>query len=164
MTFQSCSIGCSTLCDLVFAMDEPFRGILDSLPPKHRRSKLELEPYVDLIRELRACRRSYREIVAILRDRCDLRVGLHTVYNFVRVRVSTHTAARRLGRPRSSSARSSSASGLASRPASPSGNEGVWKRISAVRERAAPPSPAEHKEFEYDENEPLQLVEKRKKE
>src|SRR6476660_3217590 len=65
-------------------MDEMFQAILDTLPPKPARSRLE--PYADLIHELRRRGRSYREITTILADRCDVRVGVHTLYNFVRVR------------------------------------------------------------------------------
>src|SRR4051794_40326498 len=65
-------------------MDERFQAILDSLPPRPLRSRLE--PYTELIHELRRRGRSYREIAAILADRCGVRVAVHTVYNFVRVR------------------------------------------------------------------------------
>jgi IS30 family transposase len=65
-------------------MDEKFEAILDSLPPKPPRSKLE--PYAELIRELRKRSRSYRDIASILKDRCDLSVGVHTLYAFVRTR------------------------------------------------------------------------------
>ena len=65
-------------------MENAHQAILDSLPPRRRRSKLE--PYAALIRALRARGRSYREIVTILRERCGLRVAMHTVYHFVRAR------------------------------------------------------------------------------
>lgn len=65
-------------------MDANFQAILDSLPPKLPRSKLD--PYVDLIRELRKRQRSYREITGILKERCGLSVGVHTLYSFVRTR------------------------------------------------------------------------------
>jgi len=65
-------------------MDTKFQAILDSLPPKLPRSKLE--PYADLIRELRKRERSYREIAGLLKERCGLNVGVHTLYSFVRTR------------------------------------------------------------------------------
>ena len=74
-------------------MDETFQAILDSLPPKPARSKLE--PYAELIHELRRRGRSYHEIAGILADRCGVPVGVHTVYNFVRVRTA---AAKKLTR------------------------------------------------------------------
>lgn len=67
-------------------MNGAFQTILDSLPPKSPRSKLE--PYSELIHELRKRGRSYREIVGILAERCGIQVGVHTVYNFVRVRTT----------------------------------------------------------------------------
>ena len=65
-------------------MDAKFQAILDSLPPKLPRSKLD--PYADLIRELRKRERSYREIAGLLKERCGLNVGVHTLYSFVRTR------------------------------------------------------------------------------
>jgi|SRR6185437_3334765 len=65
-------------------MDAKFQAILDSLPPKLPRSKLE--PYADLIRELRKRERSYREIAGLLKERCGVNVGVHTLYSFVRTR------------------------------------------------------------------------------
>jgi len=62
-----------------------FQAILDSIPPK-KPTRSKLEPYAELINELRKRGRSYREIAQILRDRCELSVGVHTLYNFVRVR------------------------------------------------------------------------------
>jgi IS30 family transposase len=65
-------------------MNPSFQEILEGLPPKPPRSKLD--PYAELIRELRNRSRSYREIASILKDRCDLSVGVHTLYSFVRTR------------------------------------------------------------------------------
>jgi hypothetical protein len=60
-------------------MNETFQTLLESLPPKRPRS--QLEPYTELIQELRKRGRSYREIAGILAERCGVRVGIHTVYN-----------------------------------------------------------------------------------
>jgi hypothetical protein len=73
-------------------MENAFQAILDSLPPRPWRSKLE--PYAALIRALRTRGRSYREIVTILRDQCGLRVAVHTVYHFVRAREQKRGARR----------------------------------------------------------------------
>ena len=77
---------------VAIAMEHALQAILDSLPPRRRRSKLE--PYAALIRALRGRGRSYREIVTILRERCGLRVAVHTVYHFVRARAQKHAAPR----------------------------------------------------------------------
>jgi len=133
-------------------MDEKFQAILDSLPPKPPRSRLE--PYADLIHELRRRGRSYREITAILADRCGIRVGVHTLYNFVRVR----TAASKKTKP----AKAAASGGILRSPptAAPAVGDSrdgeVWQRIQALKDRpvSARASSAE-KVFHYDENVPL---------
>jgi len=135
-------------------MENALQAILDSLPPPRRRSKLE--PYAALIRALRARGRSYREIVTILRDRCGVRVAMHTVYHFVRAGAQKKGARRSPRRQPSEPVRRASKAG-ASSPLSPERPEDVWTRIAAVKQRA-PASAAEPKAFAYDENEPLQLI------
>jgi hypothetical protein len=130
-------------------MENAHQAILDSLPLRRRRSKLE--PYAALIRALRARGRSYREIVTILRERCGLRVALHTVYHFARA--PKHHANRRPRGQTSGLVRRASA---ARASPSPEGSEDLWARIAAVKRRAPPPG--EPKAFVYDEDEPLQLM------
>jgi hypothetical protein len=136
-------------------MKNAHQAILDSLSPPPRRSKLE--PYAALIRALRARGRSYREIVTILRERCGLRVAMHTVYHFVQARAQKKGAPRSGRRRPSGPARRSSAAGPSSSPGSPDEPEHAWTRIAAVKQRA-PALAAEPKAFAYDENEPLQLI------
>jgi hypothetical protein len=136
-------------------MEKTLQAILDSLPPRRRRSKLE--PYAALIRALRARGRSYREIVTILRERCGLRVAMHTVYHFVRARAQKTAARRPPRRQPSRPVRRAPDAGASSSALSPDGPEEVWTRIAAVKRRA-PASTAEPKAFAYDENEPLQLI------
>jgi hypothetical protein len=136
-------------------MENAFQAILDSLPPRCRRSKLE--PYAALIRALRARSRSYREIVTILRDRCGLRVAIHTVYHFVRAQEQKKGAKGRRRRQPAEPMRRASGAGASPSPLSPDGSEDVWTRIAAIKQRA-PASATEPKAFAYDENEPLQLI------
>lgn len=68
------------------ATTDDMQAILDRLPPKPPRSKLQ--PYGELIQELRKRGRSYREIAGILTDCCGVSTGAHTVYNFMRTRAS----------------------------------------------------------------------------
>jgi hypothetical protein len=136
-------------------METALQAILDSLPPRRRRSKLE--PYAELIRALRGRGQSYREIVTILRERCGLRVGMHTVYYFVHARAQKNGAPRGRHRQHSEPVRRASEMRASLLPCSPDGPEEVRARIAAVLRRA--PAPAvEKKAFEYDENEPLQLI------
>ena len=137
-------------------MEKALQAILDSLPPERRRSKLE--PYAALIRALRARGRSYREIVTILRERCGVRVALHTVYHFVRARAPKNGASRVPRRPPSAPVRRASEAGPSSSPSSPDGSEDVRKRIAALKQRAPAAAAGEPKVFEYDENKPLQLM------
>ena len=137
-------------------MEHTLQAILDSLPPRRRRSKLE--PYAALIHALRTRGRSYREIVTILRERCSLRVAVHTVYHFVRARAQQPGARCPPRRQPSEPVRRPSVAEASPSPFSPGGPDDVWARIAAVKQRP-PAAPAdEPKAFEYDENKPLQLI------
>src|SRR5271170_6326853 len=65
-------------------VSDKFQAILDALPEKPPRSRLE--PYSALIDELRRRRRTYREIVSILAEKCDLQVSISTIHDFVRAK------------------------------------------------------------------------------
>jgi hypothetical protein len=62
-------------------MDPRFKTILDNLPARPPRSRLE--PYHELILEMRKRGRSYREITHVLKQSCGLTVGTSTVNDFV---------------------------------------------------------------------------------
>ncbi len=139
-------------------MDESLQTILDTLPPRPSRSKLE--PYKEFIHELRRRGRSYQEIANILRDRCGVAAAVHSVYNFVHVR---EKAERKLRSRQNSSPRSvetakspEPAKGVYLQPRTPPGND-AWKKIETLKQRQSG-SPAEEKVFVYDDNEPLKLV------
>ena len=61
-----------------------FQDILDSLPEKPPRSRLE--PYRELIDELRRRGRTFREIACILAEKCQVETAASTIHDFVRVR------------------------------------------------------------------------------
>jgi hypothetical protein len=65
-------------------MDTNFKEILNGLPDKPPRSRLE--PYRELIRELRRRGRTYRDIAHILAEKCQIQVTASGVHNFVRTR------------------------------------------------------------------------------
>jgi len=135
-------------------MDERFQAILDSLPPKSPRSRLE--PYWELIRELRRRGRTYREIAQILAEKCQVTVAPSTVHDFVRLRT------RHRQRPQPTELRPpESASGVDSIPVAgdiaPGAESDVQGRIEALKQRRPPEKP-EKARFEYNENQPLQLV------
>jgi hypothetical protein len=139
--------------------NETHQAILDSLPPRRRRSKLE--PYAGLIRALRARGRSYREIVTILRERCGVQVATHTLFRFVRARAPQTGGSRPRRRQPPGGERRPAANRPSPSSRSPDGPEDVWARIVAAKRRA-PASTTEPKAFAYDETEPLQLMTDRK--
>ena len=58
-----------------------------------RKTRSRLEPYRELIVEHWARRRSLREIAAILERDCNLRVGVSTLHNLVKVPISSRRLA-----------------------------------------------------------------------
>mgnify|MGYP001606707173 CR=1 FL=1 len=62
-------------------MDANLQEIINNLNEKAPRSRLG--PYRDLIRELRRLNRTYREILQILSDRCQIRVSISTLHDFL---------------------------------------------------------------------------------
>ena len=65
-------------------MEPELRTILESLPEKPYRSKLE--PHRELIRELRRKGRTYREVARLFEERLGLYVAPSTLHSFVKVR------------------------------------------------------------------------------
>ena len=65
-------------------MEPTHQIILESLPPKSPRSKLE--PHRELIRELRRKGRTYREVALLFQERLGLYVAPSTLHSFVKVR------------------------------------------------------------------------------
>src|SRR5579864_1051093 len=136
-------------------MDARFQEILDSLPPKRPRSRLE--PYAELIAELRQRGTTYRNIAVILTERCHLQTSASTVHDFLSVRTPTKTPAKRV-RPAVSRMRdaASRAPGLSRAQGNVQPPEDVQRRIAALKMRSAPAKPRP-KEFHYDPKEPLHL-------
>ena len=62
-------------------MDPRFEAVLKRLPQKRYRSCLE--PYKDLIREMRKRGCCYREIAQVLYEEFGLKVGMSTINDFV---------------------------------------------------------------------------------
>ena len=65
-------------------MEPALQTILESLPEKLHRSKLE--PHRELIRELRRKGRTYRDLARIFHERLGLHVAPSTLHSFVKVR------------------------------------------------------------------------------
>lgn len=136
-------------------MDEKFQIILSSLPKKPPRSRLE--PYRELIDELRERGRTYQEIAQILTEKCQVATSRSAVNDFVRVRRRRKSSKQQTARPQeSSNARSTGADTPPALAAHGPSDEEVRKRIEEMKRR--PPPPREPpKEFHYNPDEPLHL-------
>ncbi|MGA7414052.1 MAG: hypothetical protein WBW33_26490 [Bryobacteraceae bacterium] len=65
-------------------MDERIRQLLDKIPERPPRSKLE--QHSEVIRELRRKRRTYQEIAVFFREHLQISVAPSTVHDFVKKR------------------------------------------------------------------------------
>lgn len=140
-------------------MSDKFRAILDALPEKPPRSRLE--PYRELIDELRQRRRTYREIVSVLAEKCDLRVSISTIHDFVRAKSKEAKKAARTSVPSADIRNPESTALRRSAPQLNQGNptaEEVQRRIAAVKQRKVPPSTNPSEGFQYNPDEPLRLL------
>ncbi len=143
-------------------MSDKFRAILDSLPEKPPRSRLE--PYGELIDELRRRRRTYREIVSVLAEKCDLLVSISTIHDFVRAKSKQAKKAARLLRTAVPSADIHNTDSTPPRRGVPQLNQGnptadeVQRRIAALKQRKVPPAANPSEGFQYNPDEPLRLI------
>jgi IS30 family transposase len=134
-------------------MDPKLRQLLDDLPEKPPRSKLE--PHAEVIRLLRKKRRTYQEIAHFLREHLQVSVAPSTIHDFVKTRARQAKRSREAEEtPLSTSAEPKEEKAAPAKPA-------ATDPIAALKQR---PKPAARKPvFEYDENEPLRLVPHSKK-
>jgi hypothetical protein len=127
-------------------MDEKWKDILSSLPPKPPRSGLE--PYCELIEELRRRGRTYREIAAVLMEKCQMRASRSNIHHFVRVRAQRAQSASR-------GSVSAHAGEQIDQRRTPATDE-VRQRIAAMKQRKGVQQPA-CVGFDFDPREPLRL-------
>jgi len=127
-------------------MNDQFRKILEDLPKARPRSRLE--PYQELIWELRDQRRPYREIAQLLADRCGVRVSHSTLHEFVHRHFQDRTEP---------SARVSEEAKTDPVNVSRSvAQQEITKRIDALK-RKQPNRPNDSTGFQFDDSEPLRL-------
>ena len=138
-----------------------FQDILDNLPERPPRSRLK--PYSELIDELRRRRRTYREIVSMLAEKCDLQVSISTLHDYVRAKSKEARKAAKPLRTSVPSADLHNPESTAPRRSAPQLNQGyptaeeVQRRIAALKQR--PVLPATNPDgFEYNPDEPLRLL------
>jgi hypothetical protein len=135
-----------------------FQDILDSLPENPPRSRLE--PYRDLIEELRRRGRTFREIARILGEECHVETAASTIHDFVRVHSRRERQPPRR-HPKDPTKRTLLVStqgmetGIPAVKADAAADE-VRRRIAALKARksAIDPTP---KGFHFDPSEPLRL-------
>ena len=129
-------------------MDENIRTALDQTPDRAPRSKLE--PHADLIRQLRRKGRTYQDIAQFFAEHLNIKVAPSTIHAFVRVRALRRNALP-IELPPTTATRVTpiATTDLA-----------VKARIEALKRRRVP-KPTQVGRFEYDENEPLELLRER---
>jgi hypothetical protein len=141
-------------------MEVNFQEILDALPEKPPRSRLE--PYRDLIEGLlnRGC--TYREIKKILAEKCGLGVALSTLHGFMVPRPRAVNGARRsfpaLGTKNVETV-------MAAKKQSSNGNV-IQRPVAEVRQKIAAlknriPTETKSEVFSYDPEQPLRLLRNR---
>jgi hypothetical protein len=143
-------------------MDRHLKQLLRTLPEKPPRSRLE--PYCEFIAELRRLKRTYRDIAAILAEKCNLQVSASGIHDFVRARSQGEETGR---------TRLRESQGALTNPMLESRNTisnpdvaTAEQRIAALRQRDAVVEPTPEG-FQFDPCEPLrlrQLVRKRRDE
>jgi hypothetical protein len=130
-------------------MKDDIRVILDQMPEKAPRSKLE--PHEDVIRRLRQKGCTYEEIAQFFAEKLNLKVAPSTIHAFVQVRARRHHRLRVELPPAMINSHSS-------HPTISRNDEQVQRRIEELKRRRPPE--AEKPLFHYDETEPLRLVHK----
>jgi len=144
-------------------MDKLLSDILNTIPPKLPRSKLE--PHYELVRELRRRSRTYREIAKILEAHVGLRVDHTTICDFVRTRTRWARTPRSGGQlPPRPLANSTAPSGSeaespvsSTTSAASDGTTDAYARIEALKRRKPTAKPVDPG-FHYEEGAPLRLV------
>ena len=125
-------------------MDQTLLSLLETIPQKSPRSKLET--HRELIRQLRRKGCTYRDIVRILHERVGLDVAISTIHSFVKVRAKHRKQVQYELPPLESESKSL-----------PLNSDDVASRIAALRAMPIEPK-TKPKHFHFEESEPLKLV------
>ena len=133
-------------------MDDKFKAILESIPKKRERSKLE--PYTELIEQLRRRGHTYREITLILAEKCNLIVVSSTLVRFVAARSKEKRKHPEHHEGRKT--RSTVPASIEVNVSSAVPDNDLWKRIEALKQRPAKRAQPS-RQFEYDPDQPLDL-------
>jgi hypothetical protein len=137
-------------------MDDRFKAILESVPKKRQRSKLQ--PFTELIRQLRRRGHTYREIARILAEECEMVVASSTVVRFVATLAREKRKYSKRHDSRNKRHEAPQIIGVNVTSAAPDSD--LWKRIEALKQQPAKIANST-KQFEYDPDQPLQLPHKK---
>src|SRR6266849_612208 len=136
-------------------MDAKFKDILDALPGKPPRSRLE--PYRELIEELRRRGWAYRDIAHILAEKCQVQVSASGVHNFVRTRSPAKgKSAKRTAADAMKTAPTAPEAGIMNSAQEPSTDDELQRRILALKARK-PATKSAADAFQFDPTQPLRL-------
>ncbi len=149
-------------------MDAKFEAILNSLPSKEPRSRLE--PYSELITEMRKRGCTYREIAQVLKKTCGLKVGASTVNDFVlacaKSRTKTSVAVSKTIQSKKDTigliGTYKDVEALKGTGRHQKAPEGILRTIKDLKDRPLK-TPAKKLLFEYNPEEPLRLLRNQKK-
>jgi hypothetical protein len=140
-------------------MEDKFQNVLNSVSAKSGRSRLE--PYGELVDELRHKGLTCRDIAAVLAQKCQLQTSKSAVNNFVRAQ-----ARRRRNASRQVSRLAGMPPPVVPKPATLHSGHGrsddeVRQRIAALKARK-PATSSPDNGFYFDPTEPLRLIERGK--
>jgi hypothetical protein len=136
-------------------VEDKFQGILSKVTKKSGRSRLE--PYGELIDELRGRGLTYRDISDILTDELQFHIPKSTINDFVRERYRRRrNAARQISRHEAIPPPILAKRAVMHSGPGPSENE-VQQRIAAMKARK-PATVSSDNDFYFDPTEPLRLI------
>jgi hypothetical protein len=137
-------------------MDAKFREILDALPDKPPRSRLE--PYRELIEELRRRGRTYVDIAGILAEKCQVQVTASGVHDFIRTRSRMkRRSTKQIASDPLKTTLASTGTGRVDSTQKTFADDEVRQRIAALKARK-PVVETEPDGFHFDPTEPLRLI------
>jgi len=137
-------------------MDDNVKEILDRLPAKQPRSRLD--PHAALIEEMRRRGRTFAEIARVLAEECKISTCPSNIHHFVKHRVRMARLARRAITKRDVSGTVAPPPVAAGKTVlQPTTSTDAARKIAALKQRKLQPAPASEG-FDYDPNEPLRLI------
>jgi len=140
------------------AVDTKFGEILGGSPDKPPRSRLE--PYCELIGELRRRGGTYRDIAHILAEKCPIQVTASGVHDFVRKRKGSGDKRKPPGPMASTRTEQRPAAAMTRVTTTPKSarlpGDDVQGKIAALKARRPGVKPLPEK-FQFDPSEPLRL-------